>query len=178
MPAPPWIPIIVGLAVAAMLGIAVVASLVRGEPVDVSTLALIAGGWGGGVAITTFVLRIVDRRVWRSALFRRLPLPNAPPVLHGTWAITITTLSSKGAPAYARAGADGYLVMEQRFSSISVRMLFEMGSSEAMNATLRRRSGYWELWFYYDFVPHYGRDGQSATTRSGDFKSVDGTYET
>lgn len=189
MPSPPWIPIIVGVAVAAMIGIAVVTSFVRGQPVDVSTLALIAGGWGGGVAITTFAMRIIDRRLWRSVLFRRLPLPNAPPVLHGTWATTISTPSGESAPAYARAGADGYLVIEQRFSAISVRLLYEMGNSEAIemgsgeaNATLRKRSGYWELWFYYDFVPNMAemenpqRRGAATLRVSPESRRLEGDY--
>ena len=155
MPAPSWIPIIVGLAVAAMIGIALVASLVRGQPIDVSTLALIAAGWGGGVSITAFVLRIVDRRLWRSVLFRRLPLPNAPPVLHGTWTIKITTFRADGSTASARAPTRpyAYLVVEQKFSSISVRALFDMGYTQATQAILTKRDGYWELLFFYDFVP-------------------------
>ena len=111
------------------------------------------------MSITTFVLRIVDRRLWRSRPFRSLPLPNAPPVLHGTWAIKITTYRSKDASAYPRAPtrADGYLVIEQEFSTISVRALFDMGSSEAMHAVLRKRGGHWELWYFYDFVPRMRR---------------------
>jgi SMODS-associating 2TM, beta-strand rich effector domain len=155
MPTPSWIPIIVGLAVASILGIAALTSLVKGEPIDLAVLALIAGGWGGGVWITASVIRAVDRRLWRSVPFRRLPLPGAPPVLHGTWKTDMTTNRCEGSEARDAPSVDyGYLVIHQRFSSISVRLLLPVGSSDPMVATLTKRPGGWELWYFYEFVPY------------------------
>jgi hypothetical protein len=154
VPSPPWIKIIALLTVVAMLAIALVVSLVRGKHLDASTLLLFLGGWSGGVAITTSLLRLVDRRLWRSAPFRWLP--NAPPVLHGTWAINITTIRTEDASASARAPTrqNGYLVIEQQLSTILVRVLWEkIGTTKAMHAVLTKREHDWELWYFYDFKP-------------------------
>jgi hypothetical protein len=161
VPAPPWIPIIVGLALVAILGIALLTSLVRGDPIDVSALALVAGGWGVGVWITDRVLRAVDRRLWRSVPFRWLPLPHAPPVLHGTWVIDITTHREGAAAPKAPTAEYGYLVVDQEFSTIWVRLLLAIGTSDPTLAILARRGKTWELSYFYDFIPDPNPRGEN-----------------
>jgi hypothetical protein len=129
------------------VAIALLTSIVRDESIDSATLVAVALGVGGGIAITSGALSAVDRRLWRTGLFRRLRLPDAPPVLHGTWR---TSVYSK-----LRGQLDGFLVIDQRFSVVTTLLLFPDGDSRSMVAVLTRTPYQrWELWFFYDFRPH------------------------
>jgi hypothetical protein len=151
VPTPRWIPIVVVLAVLATVAIALLMSIVRGESIDMATLGAVALGVGGGIAITSGALAALDRTLWRKGLFRRLPLPGAPPVLHGTWR---TSVDSK-----LRGELDAFLVIDQRFSVVTTLLLFPDGDSRSMVAALTRTPHQlWELWIFYDFHPHLPDD--------------------
>jgi SMODS-associating 2TM, beta-strand rich effector domain len=153
VPTRAWIPIVVGLAVLATVAIAWLTSIVRGESIDDATLVAVALGMGGGIAITSLALSAIDRRLWRTGLFRRLRLPEAPPVLHGTWR---TSVDSR----LRGRELDAFLVINQRFTGVTTLLLFPDGRSRSMVAALTRTPPHqqWELWFFYEFHPNSRND--------------------
>jgi predicted pore-forming effector associated with SMODS systems len=111
----------VAAALTTLMWVAVV--VVRGAPFDLSLLS----SFGAVVAVVAFSMTVLDRIVWR------LPVVNMAfrrrrPMVRGTWRGHATS-SRRDEPF------DGFLVIDQTLSRVSVRMLTRIGWSETLAAS-------------------------------------------
>jgi hypothetical protein len=150
VPTREWTSIVVTLALSATIAIVVVVSLVRGTPIDEATLESVAGGVGSGVLVAWLLLTLFDRRLWRVPAVHRV-LPDAQPVLHGTWAVHVVASQRRDRDDPIELAA--FLVIKQRYSAVTTKSLFHNGASKSMVASMERDQHAWQLWFFYDFQP-------------------------
>jgi hypothetical protein len=133
----------------AVLGV-LLASAFRGEPDS-------AADWlapiGPSVAFAAAALWLFDRFLWRLPVVRRLA---GRPVLDGTWAGTIAT-DWVNEETGRRKPPDGetFLVISQRFWSITVRLLTRESRSSSIRADLTQHpDGACDLVYVYRNNPH------------------------
>ena len=134
MPSPNWARITIALAALA----SAVVILLTGGKLDTSLARAVA------TASTVVILSLVafDRWLWRWPLARSV---HSQPILRGTWKTELrTTYTGRKDEAI-----EAYLVVEQTYSEISVRMLFDRSQSESLSADLILDAGRCMLFYIF-----------------------------
>ena len=120
----------------------------------VSAVFVLASGEGASVSldvakavvsassIVTLMLLAFDRVLWRFPPFRSL---HNRPVLHGTWKAELRTTYE----GRKDETIECYLVVEQTFSRICARMLFDRSRSSSMNGDIVRENGRCVLYYVF-----------------------------
>jgi hypothetical protein len=134
VPSPAWARITIALA-AIISGVIVVAS---GGSVSLDLAKAVASA----SSVVVLTLLAFDRLLWRLPGFRRL---HRHPVLHGTWRTELRTAYEKRKDETIEC----YLVIDQSFSRICVRMLFDRSRSNSMSGDLVRTSGRCVLYYVF-----------------------------
>ena len=134
MPSPFWTRLIIGLAA----GLWLVGALVFGAPVDAKWLK------PAGFVMSAVVLLLLffDTIAWRWLPLRLTKRPN----IRGTWETDLHFIWPPDTPPQTKRC---YLVVRQTFSTVSVRMYFDISSSESRAADIRARDGQQSLWWVY-----------------------------
>ena len=93
-------------------------------------------------SIVILVLLAFDRILWRLPGFRRL---HSRPVLHGTWKTELRTNyeARKDETMFC------YLVVDQTFSRLCARMLFDRSRSSSMSGDIVRENGRCVLYYVF-----------------------------
>jgi hypothetical protein len=134
MPSPNWARITIALA-AIVSAFVVVAS---GGSVNLNlTKAVVSAS-----SVVILVLLAFDRILWRLPGFRRF---HRRPILHGTWKTELSTSYEERKDE----GIDCYLVINQTFSRICARMLFDRSRSGSMSGDIVRENGRCVLYFVF-----------------------------
>ena len=134
MPSQNWARIVIALAALTTWAI-VVAS---GDSVDLDLAKAVASA----TTVVILFLLAFDRWLWRWPGVRRL---HKRPILRGTWKAELRT-SYEGRKDEV---IESYLVIEQTYSRICARMLFDRSRSASMSGDLVRENG--RCVFYYVF---------------------------
>lgn len=134
MPTGTWTKIVIGLAAAVSAGIV----WVTGGEVDSSFLKPVVTA----SSVVILLLLAFDLWIWRwpwvAALHRRS-------VLHGTWKTELYT----SYPARSGPPIECYMVVNQTYSRICVRMLFDRSKSKSMSGDLVREDGGCSLYYVF-----------------------------
>jgi hypothetical protein len=145
MPTAAWTRAVIALAAA----IWVLIVFLSGKPLDwtwAKSLGLVA-------AIVVWILLAYDRWIWKWPGICRL---TKRPVLHGTWKAELKT----DFPAREHEVIESYIVIDQTYSRLCVRMLFDRSESQSMNGDIVYENGRCTL--YYIF-----RSDKRALERNG-----------
>ncbi len=134
MPSPNWARITIAIAALVSAGII----LATGGTVSVNTAKALASA----SSVVILVLLAFDRWLWRLPGIRRL---HKRPVLHGTWKAELRTNYEER----NHEQIECYLVVDQTYSRICARMLFDRSRSASMSGELVRENG--RCVFYYLF---------------------------
>lgn len=134
MPSPNWARITIAIAALVSAGII----LATGGTVSVNTAKALASA----SSVVILVLLAFDRWLWRLPGIRRL---HNRPVLHGTWKAELRTSYEERNDEQIEC----YLVVDQTYSRICARMLFDRSRSASMSGELVRENG--RCVFYYLF---------------------------
>jgi SMODS-associating 2TM, beta-strand rich effector domain len=120
----------------------------------VSAVFVLATGEGASVSlnvakvvvsassIVTLMLLAFDRVLWRLPGFRSL---HNRPVLHGTWRAQLRTTYEER----KKETIECYLVIDQTFSRICARMLFDRSRSSSMSGDIVRENGRCVLYYVF-----------------------------
>jgi hypothetical protein len=92
--------------------------------------------------VVVFLLLVYDSWTWRWPGVRRL---TRRPVLHGTWKCELLT----SYPERANETIESYLVIQQTYSRICARMLFDRSRSASMSGELVRENGRCVLYYLF-----------------------------
>lgn len=139
MPSPNWARITIALA-ALVSGAVVVAS---GGSVDINLAKAVATA---STVVILFLLAF-DKWLWRWPGIRRL---HRRPILHGTWKTELQT----SYPSRKEELIECYLAIDQTYSRISVRMLFDRSRSSSMSGDLVRENGGCVLYYVFSSDKH------------------------
>lgn len=144
MPTPFWTRVIIVVAAAMWFGIA----LLLDAPVDATWLK------PAGFVTAAVVLLMV---AFDTLLWRLLPLRvTKRPILRGTWRAELTY---RWPPEAAPTTKPCYLLIRQNFSTVSVRMFFDISSSESRSADISVSDGQYRLWWtYLSMAEQFDRD--------------------
>lgn len=134
MPSPNWARITI--AVAALVSAGII--LATGGSVSINTAKALASA----SSIVILILLAFDKWLWRLPGIRRL---HRRPVLHGTWKAELRTNYEER----KEERIECYLVVDQTYSRICARMLFDRSHSASMSGELVRENG--RCVFYYLF---------------------------
>lgn len=139
MPTANWARITIALA--ALVSGAIVLS--TGGRVDISLAKAVA------TASTVVILLLLafDRWLWRWPGIRRL---HATPVIRGTWKTELRTTYEDRKDELI----EGYLAIDQTYSSIRARMLFDRSRSSPMTGDLVRENGRVVLYYVFRTDKH------------------------
>lgn len=171
MPTPFWTRLIIVLAAALWLGIAYLLN----APINATWLK------PAGYVMSAVVLLLVafDTFLWRFFPLRVTKRPN----IRGTWKAELHYRWPVGAP---QRNKRCYVLIRQTFSTISVRMFFDISTSESRSAAIEvTDDGQYKLWWSYlsmarefdrDNPPHRGA-AEVAISVSGT-TTLDGQYWT
>lgn len=118
-----------------------------------AVIVLVAGGSGtvslntakvvvSASSVVTLVLLAFDRFLWRWPGFRRL---HTRPVLRGTWKTELRTTYEERKDEVI----DCFLVIDQTFSRICARMLFDRSRSSSMSGDIVRENGRCVLYYVF-----------------------------
>jgi hypothetical protein len=134
VPSPNWTRIVIGLA--ALVSAIVV--LATGGTVDINLAKAVA------TASTVVILLLLafDKWLWRWPGIRRL---HGRPVVHGTWKTELKTSYEDRKDEVIAC----YLVIDQTYSRIWARMLFDRSRSSSMSGDLVRESGRCVLYYVF-----------------------------
>jgi len=134
MPTPTWTRIVV-LAAAALSGIL---ALIFGAKIDSNLLRVVLPASSGVIVL----LWLFDRWLWRWPWINHFL---SRPVLDGTWKCVLRTNYAE------RAGKEieAYLVIDQTYSRICVRMLFDRSQSISMSGDLVDEGGRCVLYYVF-----------------------------
>jgi hypothetical protein len=176
MPSRFWIIAVVALAIVVALGSVVLQAFVLNQSfaIDASTRALLLGELAA-VGSVASILEAFNRWLWRVWPFRSIPWPGKPPVLRGTWKMTLTIIR----PTPHQAGSyskTGYLILDQTASRIKVTTHFTDGDSRSTQAILEEKDGIWILNFFYRFFFKGDEYYWGAARLSVTPALLDGTY--
>jgi len=139
VPSPNWTRIIIGLA--ALVSAAIV--LATGGTVDINLTKAVATA----STVVILVLLAFDKWLWRWRGIRRL---HGRPVLHGTWRAELRT----SYPDRQDETIECYLVIDQTYSRICARMLFDRSRSSSMSGDLVRENGRCVLYYVFRSEKH------------------------
>jgi hypothetical protein len=134
VPSPNWARITI--AVAALVSAGIILS--TGGTVNISTAKALASA----SSVVILILLAFDRWLWRLPGIRRL---HGRPILHGTWKAELRTSYEERLDEQLEC----YLVVDQTYSRICARMLFDRSRSASMSGELVRENG--RCVFYYLF---------------------------
>jgi hypothetical protein len=134
VPSPNWARIVIALA--ALVSAVIV--LATGGKVDINLAKAVATA----SAVVILVLLAFDRWLWRWRGIRRL---HSRPVLHGTWKTELLTNYEQRKNELIEC----YLVIDQTFSRICVRMLFDRSRSSSMSGDVIRENGRCVLYYIF-----------------------------
>jgi hypothetical protein len=112
--------------------------LVTGGTVDLNLAKAVASA---STLVILFLLGF-DRWLWRWPGLRHL---HRRPVLHGTWKVELRTTYE----GRRDEKIECYLVIEQTYSRICARMLFDRSRSASMNGDLVRENGLCVLYYVF-----------------------------
>jgi hypothetical protein len=139
MPTRNWTQIVIALAAV----VSAVIVLATGGMIDMKVAKAVAPA---STAVILFLLAF-DRWVWRWPGFRRL---HKRPIIHGTWKAELRT-SYK---AREDEAIECYLVIDQTYSRICARMLFDRSRSSSMSGDLVRENGRCVLYYVFRSEKH------------------------
>lgn len=139
MPTSTWTRIVIALAA----GVSAAIVWLNGGEVDSDLAKAVVTA----SSVVILLLLAWDRWLWRWPGIRSL---HARPVLHGTWMTELRTTYA------ARAGSpiECFLVIEQTYSRICVRMLFDRSSSQSMSGNLVLEAGACRLYYVFRSDKH------------------------
>ncbi len=139
MPTSTWSRITIGLAAVVSAGII----WVTGGELDSGLIRPVVTG----ASIVTVGLLGFDQWFWRWPGFQLL---HRVPVLHGTWKAELTTTFEDR----ASSPIECYLVVDQTFSKIQVRMLFDRSQSKSVSGDLVDEGGACMLYYLFRSEKH------------------------
>lgn len=129
----------------------------------IALAALVAGGFGLALgadidpklvravvpasAVVILFLLAFDRWLWRWPVIRLLV---SRPILHGTWKTELRTSYRQRADETIEA----YLVIDQTYSGICVRMLFDRSQSVSVSGDLVQEDGHCVLYYVFRSDKH------------------------
>ena len=93
-------------------------------------------------SVVILMLLAFDRVLWRMPGFRRL---HHRPVLHGTWKTELRTSYEARKDETIRC----YLVIDQKFSRLCARMLFDRSRSSSVSGDIVRENGRCVLYYIF-----------------------------
>jgi hypothetical protein len=134
MPSPNWARITIALAALVSTGII----LSTGGSVNINTAKAVASA----SSVVILILLAFDKLLWRLPGIRRL---HRRPVLHGTWKAELRTSYEERKDEQIEC----YLVVDQTYSRICVRMLFDRSRSASMSGELVRENGRCVLYYLF-----------------------------
>lgn len=139
MPTSAWTRITIGLAAAISAGII----WITGGDLDSELIRPVVTA----ASVVTILLLVFDQWLWRWPVIRSL---HKRPVLHGTWKAELKTTFEE------RAGSpiECYLVINQTYSKICVRMLFDRSQSKSMSGDLVNEGGACMLYYVFRSEKH------------------------
>lgn len=139
MPSPNWARITIALA--ALVSAVIV--LATGGTVDINLAKAVATA---STLVILFLL-MFDQWLWRWPGFRRL---HSRPVLHGTWRTELRTSYEHRRDEVI----ESYLVIDQTYSRICTRMLFDRSRSSSMSGDLVHENGRRVLYYVFRSDKH------------------------
>lgn len=139
MPTPKWARIVIALA--ALVSAVVV--LATGGTVDINLAKAVATA---STVVILFLLAF-DKWLWRWPGIRRV---HRRPVIHGTWKTELKS-SYEGRKDEV---IECYLVIDQTYSRICARMLFDRSRSSSMSGDLVRENGRCVLYYVFHSEKH------------------------
>jgi hypothetical protein len=139
VPSPNWIRIIYALA-ALVSGVIVLST---GGTVDINLAKTVATA---STVVILFLLAF-DKWLWRWPGIRRV---HRRPVIHGTWKTALKTTYE----GRKDEEIECYLVIDQSFSRICARMLFDRSRSSSMSGDLVRENGRCILYYIFRSDKH------------------------
>lgn len=139
MPTTNWARIVIALA--ALVSGAIV--LATGGAVDINMAKAVASA---STVVILFLLAF-DRWLWRWPGIRRL---HRRPIIHGTWRTELKTSYEDRRDEVI----EGYLVIDQTYSRICARMLFDRSQSSSMSGDLVRENGRSVLYYVFRSDKH------------------------
>ncbi|MPZ24601.1 MAG: hypothetical protein GEU28_13960 [Dehalococcoidia bacterium] len=172
------------VAAGAVVALAFVIALVRGSAPD--TVSEWLAPIGPAVALASAGLWLFDRYAWRWRGLRKL---TGRPLLHGTWHGTLRTDWVDPQTGQQKSQDDNvFLVIRQRFSDLTVRMLTQESTSGSLEANLiRDPDGVHRVAYLYDNTPrpevrhrsqiHYGAT-VLVTPKDTEAEGIEGHYFT
>jgi hypothetical protein len=134
MPTSSWTRVVIALAA----GLWVLIVFVSARPLEwwwAKPLGLVA-------ALVVWILLAYDRWIWKWPGIRRL---TKRPVLHGTWQAELKT----DHPAREHETIESYVVIDQTYSRLCVRMLFDRSESQSMNGDIAYENGRCTLYYVF-----------------------------
>ncbi len=134
MPSPKWARLVIAIATLVSCGIV----LATGGTVDINLAKVVATA---STAVILFLLAF-DRWLWRSPGIRRL---HGRPVIHGTWKTELKTSYKDRKDEMIEC----YLIIDQTYSRICVRMLSDRSRSTSMSSDLVRENGRCALYYLF-----------------------------
>jgi hypothetical protein len=126
MPSPTWTRLVIALSAA----LAILFALVTGSDINQGALLKVLSVTSSAVVI---LLLIYDRWLWRMWPLRYL---THRPIVHGTWKATLESGWTDPATGERTAPKDGFVVMHQTYSNITVTMLFDISHSHSLSADI------------------------------------------
>jgi hypothetical protein len=139
VPSSNWARITIALA-ALISGVIVLAT---GGTVDINLAKAVASA----STVVILILLAFDKWLWRWRGIRKL---HARPVIHGTWKTELKT-SYEGRKDEV---IECYLVIDQTYSRICARMLFDRSRSSSMSGGLVRENGRCVLYYVFQSEKH------------------------
>ena len=109
-------------------------------------------------SIVVWLVLAFDRWLWRSPGIRRL---HKQPIMHGTWKTELVT----SYPDRKDELIECYLVIDQTYSRICVRTLFDRSQSRSTNAGLVRADGRCVLYYIFRSEKHALEPKSNAPSR-------------
>lgn len=153
MPAKPFLYLVVAVTVAVFA----LQAAIKGEPPSD------AAGWlapiGPSVGLAGLLALIFDRYVWRWRVVRKV---QGTPLLDGTWHGELESAFVRPSGERVPIDPDVFLVVRQRYSSISARLYTKESQSRSIGAVLEKSTdGVYRLYHLYENTPRQTLQGRS-----------------
>ncbi len=139
MPSPNWTRVTIALATL----VSAVIVLATGGAIDINVAKAVASA----STIVILFLLVFDKWLWRWPGIRRL---HGRPVIHGTWKTELTTSYEDRKDEIIEC----YLVIDQTYSRICARMVFDRSRSSSMSGDLVRENGRCVLYYLFHSEKH------------------------